>query len=184
MAEVHYSFFKGEAGTILCGSNTDSVDHLLALLSKTMGKIDQSIAHFEDALKFCNRVGMRPELAWASYNYADVLFNRNAPGDATKAESLSIAQELDMKPLIERVEELRLKVKTQSSPKSKYPDGLTEREVDVIRLLAVGKSNREIADELFISSRTVGYHIGKILNKTNTANRTEASSYAAHHNLI
>lgn len=59
-----------------------------------------------------------------------------------------------------------------------YPDGLTEREVEVLRLVARGRSNREIAEELFITANTVANHMKNILSKTSTANRTEAASYA------
>lgn len=65
-----------------------------------------------------------------------------------------------------------------------YPGGLTEREVEVIRLVYKGKSNREIADELFISLSTVSSHVTNILSKTDTANRTEAAMYASQHGLV
>jgi len=56
--------------------------------------------------------------------------------------------------------------------------------VEVIRLVALGKTDREIAEELFISFRTVGNHVRSILNKTGAANRTEAASYANQHGLV
>jgi len=49
--------------------------------------------------------------------------------------------------------------------------------------VARGKSNREIAAELCISTNTVDRHISNILNKTGTVNRAEAAAYAAHHGL-
>jgi NarL family two-component system response regulator LiaR len=58
---------------------------------------------------------------------------------------------------------------------------LTQREVEALRLIARGKSNREIAEELFISLRTVANHVANILNKTNTANRAGAAAYASHY---
>ena len=64
-----------------------------------------------------------------------------------------------------------------------YPDGLTDREVDVLRLLAAGKSNQQIAGELFITPNTVANHVKNILSKTQTANRTEAAAYALSHGL-
>ncbi len=64
-----------------------------------------------------------------------------------------------------------------------YPDGLTQREVEVLRLIAAGKTNRQIAEELIISSRTVGNHVSSILNKTNAADRAEAAAYASRHGV-
>ena len=56
--------------------------------------------------------------------------------------------------------------------------------MEVLRLIAVGKTDREIAEELFISFRTVGNHVRNILNKTNTINRTEAATLAATQGLL
>jgi HD-GYP domain-containing protein (c-di-GMP phosphodiesterase class II) len=64
------------------------------------------------------------------------------------------------------------------------PDGLTSREVEVLRLLAQGLSNREIAARLVISARTASHHVEHIYAKTGTANRARASLYAARHGLI
>jgi DNA-binding CsgD family transcriptional regulator len=65
-----------------------------------------------------------------------------------------------------------------------YPDGLSEREVDVLRLLAQGKGNQQIADELVISLNTVRRHVSNILDKTGLSNRTEAGVYAHRNNLV
>jgi DNA-binding CsgD family transcriptional regulator len=64
------------------------------------------------------------------------------------------------------------------------PDGLSAREVEVLRLLAAGKSNREIAARLVISPNTVTRHVSHILSKTNSANRAEAATYAVRHGLL
>ena len=61
---------------------------------------------------------------------------------------------------------------------------LTEREMEVLRLLAQGDSNKEIAAALFISERTVKYHVSSILGKLNADNRTEAVTIAAQHGLV
>jgi two-component system, NarL family, response regulator LiaR len=55
---------------------------------------------------------------------------------------------------------------------------LSERELEVLRCVAQGRTNGEIADELCISERTVGNHIGSILGKLHLANRTQAALYA------
>ena len=66
---------------------------------------------------------------------------------------------------------------------SPYQDGLTEREVEVLRLIVAGKTDQEIADVLVISRRTVNNHVRSIFNKTAVANRAEAAAYAARNGL-
>ena len=53
-----------------------------------------------------------------------------------------------------------------------------------MRLIAVGKSNRDIAEALFVSPNTVANHVRSILTRTGTANRTEAAAYARRHDLL
>jgi DNA-binding CsgD family transcriptional regulator len=65
-----------------------------------------------------------------------------------------------------------------------YPCGLSQREVEVLHLIVAGKSNRKIADTLCISTNTVANHVRNILTKTNTANRTEAATFAMHEGLL
>lgn len=60
---------------------------------------------------------------------------------------------------------------------------LTEREVEVLKLLARGLTNQEIATHLVLSERTVGNHIGNILGKLHLANRTQAALYALRKGL-
>jgi DNA-binding CsgD family transcriptional regulator len=64
------------------------------------------------------------------------------------------------------------------------PDGLSEREAEVLRLVAAGKSNAQIADDLVISVNTVQRHVGSILSKTGLANRTQAASYAHRAGIV
>ena len=64
------------------------------------------------------------------------------------------------------------------------PDELSWREVDILRLVAVGLSNREIGERLNISGHTVANHVGSIVRKTGAANRTEAAGYAHRHALV
>ena len=186
-AKQHYAFLLGQKGTMIL--TVISVDRLLGLLSQTMGNTDRAVNHFEDALAFCRKAGYRPELAWTCHDYAETLLQRRASGDPSKAaslveESLSISTELGMRPLMERVTSLQERAASRPVIAPAYPDGLSQREVEVLRLVALGKTDREIAEELFVSARTVGYHVGNILNKTNSGNRTEAATYATQHGLV
>ncbi|MFS0723528.1 response regulator [Paenibacillus sp. 1P07SE] len=62
-------------------------------------------------------------------------------------------------------------------------EDLTEREMDVLMRLAEGKSNQDIADELFIGIKTVKYHITNIFSKLDVDDRTQAAIYAHKHDL-
>ena len=64
------------------------------------------------------------------------------------------------------------------------PAGLTEREVEVLRLVATGKTNPQIATTLFISEKTVGRHLSNIFTKINVSTRTAAAAFAHEHHLI
>jgi len=64
------------------------------------------------------------------------------------------------------------------------PADLTGREIEVLQLVARGLSNKEIAERLVISRKTVGHHVEHIYAKTGTANRALASLFAANHGLI
>jgi NarL family two-component system response regulator LiaR len=63
-------------------------------------------------------------------------------------------------------------------------DPLTEREVDVLRLIAQGKSNKEIAEQLVVAEMTVRKHVSNILSKLHLASRTQAALYALREGIV
>lgn len=63
-------------------------------------------------------------------------------------------------------------------------DGLTEREMEILLLIASGNQNQDIADELFIALKTVKTHVSNILGKLQVSDRTQAVIYAFKHGLI
>ena len=65
-----------------------------------------------------------------------------------------------------------------------YPAGLSAREAEVLRLVATGLTNAEVAKELFISPRTVNWHLGSIYRKLGFSSRTEATRFAVEHGLF
>ncbi|HEU4324058.1 MAG TPA: response regulator transcription factor [Roseiflexaceae bacterium] len=83
--------------------------------------------------------------------------------------------------LIQPVVAARLLQQAAAPP---LPEPLTERELEVLRLLAQGRQNKEIADSLTISERTVKFHVSGILAKLDAGNRTEAVARAAQLGLI
>ncbi len=65
-----------------------------------------------------------------------------------------------------------------------YPAGLTTREVEVLRLVAQGMTNEQVADQLVISPRTVNTHLTSIYGKIGTSTRSAATRYAMEHHLL
>jgi NarL family two-component system response regulator LiaR len=70
-----------------------------------------------------------------------------------------------------------------TKPKATGLEELTEREVEVLRLIAAGKSNREIAEEMVISDKTVKTHVSNLLSKLHLEDRTQAAIFALKHGL-
>ncbi len=73
---------------------------------------------------------------------------------------------------------------TRVVERTTYPNNLTEREVEILRLLARGLSNKEIGAQLHISPRTAGNHIAHIYEKTGVSTRAAAALFAVQHRLI
>ena len=73
---------------------------------------------------------------------------------------------------------------SQQANRSTETDGLTPRELEVLYLLAQGKSNKQIAAELVITERTTKFHVSSILSKLEATNRTEAMKIAMQRGLV
>ena len=86
--------------------------------------------------------------------------------------------------LAEPIGQLRVLRAVEAVAPSARPAGLSEREVDVLRLVAAGLSNREIGARLHISANTAANHVRSIFMKIGAANRTQAAMYAAQHDLF
>ena len=71
-----------------------------------------------------------------------------------------------------------------AAPRTHRPAGLTEREVEVLCLVAAGQSNKEIAARLHLSAKTVSRHLTNIFNKTDVTSRAAATAFAFEHHLI
>ena len=65
-----------------------------------------------------------------------------------------------------------------------WPAGLTSREVEVLRLVACGHSNKEIAEQLVITPKTAGNHVEHIFTKIGVSNRARAALFAMQHGLM
>jgi class 3 adenylate cyclase/DNA-binding NarL/FixJ family response regulator len=172
------------AGYLVCHG---SADRHLGMLSATMANWPAAESHFELALEANRRGGARVALALTQHDFAVMLLARRAPGDRERANTLlrdclECARELGMRGLEKRAEALLMQ-QPGTTARSGADDDLTAREAEVLRLLAIGRSNADIALVLSISLNTVATHVRNILAKTGCANRTEAAAYAMRHGL-
>ena len=156
-----------------------AADRYLGVLAATIGDHARAIMHFERAAVRNREMGARTWLAHTLYSHGRTLSQRGAPDDERKAarllaEAATLAESIGMPTLLARAHALGARV-VGGQP---LPDDLSEREVEILRLVAAGQSNREIGQELFISGHTVANHVRNILRKTGSANRTEAAGYA------
>ena len=131
-------------------------------------------------------------VAYSRWREAEALLGagERAAAQTALAEAHGIAGRLGARPLRAAVEALaarsRLDLTTDESPTPPAagpavadPFGLTRRERDVLPLLVQGRTNRQIADALFISENTAGVHVSNILGKLGVSTRTEAAGIAA-----
>lgn len=185
-ATILYRYLLPYAGrNIVSGAHAvcyGSADRFLGMLAVTLNRGDTAERHFQTALAMDERTGGWPWLAHDRYQFARLLAQRkqHAPARAMVEAALLTAREFGMEALARRCEALRETL----SIRPVYPAGLSRREVQVLQLLAAGRSNREVAERLFLSPNTVANHVRHILAKTNTANRTEAAAYAIGHGLV
>ena len=181
-AKRHYAALLPELGDRLA-----LYSRLLGLLAFTADELETSIEHFKEAYTFNRNAGYRPNLAWTCCDFADALLARGTDEDNKRAgvyleEGRALAAKLGMEPLRQRITD-RLARFSPTALRA-YPDGLTEREVDVLKLIARGLTNQEISGELSISTRTVTTHVRNVYEKIGVTNRVAASAYAADNGLV
>ncbi|TFV63864.1 UNVERIFIED_ORG: hypothetical protein E4P37_13830 [Bacillus sp. AZ43] len=103
---------------------------------------------------------------------------------AAASVARAMAERLGAVPLVGEIDALLARARLASAPAPRPPAeerpyGLTERELEVLELLGTGATNRQIARRLFISERTVGVHVSRVLHKLQVSNRGQAAALAA-----
>lgn len=158
---------------------------LLGMLATTLQRWDVAQRQFEFAIDFDQHTGGRPWLAHSRHDYAAMLLRRGGSGDRERALVLLEAALADARQLgMARLEQTVLSAQADAAAAPLPVAGLSPREVQVLQLVAAGKTNQEIATILFRSQNTVANHVRNILGKTQAANRTEASAFAVRHQLL
>ncbi len=191
-AAVLYDLLSPHRGcNLLTGSNlacSGAADRHLGMLAATMQRWDQAERHFLDAAQMNTRQEAWTWVAHTQHRHAAMLIARGRPEDRQRAAdlvrtALDASIKLGMNALAERLTQLHAKLDTPSE-RAANPAGLSDREVEVLRLVTIGRSNKEIGKALFLSENTVANHVRNILAKTETANRTEAAGFARREGLL
>ena len=154
-----------------------SADRYLGMVAATLGDEESAAAHFDEALALERRAGATTWLAHTLLEYGRLL--PGARGRGMLAEAAGLAARAGLPAVARDVAALG-----EQPAASVLPDGLSPREVEILRLVALGRSNREIGDALVISAHTAANHVRSILRKTGCQNRTEAATYAHRHSLV
>ncbi len=159
-----------------------AADRYLGMLAATLKEPARAEEHFERAMDLNRRMGASTWLAHSAYEYGRFLLGRGAASreraEALLGEATALAEQIGMEGLLGKIRGLGA-----SAPAVDLPGSLSPREVQILALVAEGLSNREIGGRLSISEHTAANHIRSILRKTESANRTEATSYAHRHGL-
>jgi ATP/maltotriose-dependent transcriptional regulator MalT len=140
----------------------------LGLACRALGDEEGAALEFDAARAAFTSLGARPELA---------RLERLDPPDGSGRERRQGQRSL---------ERLRQRVAADAARSSgpDQPGGLTDREVEVLRLVATGRSNRAIAEDLTISEHTVARHVQNIFAKLGVGSRTAAAAFAYEHDLL
>ena len=165
-------------------------DRVLGLLATELGDWETAVMHLTAAQATAQREGLRPELARTLLGRANAELARGGQGGPRLAEdllnqALALFEELGMSHSVHQVlRRLRtLSSQTGSPTRPALPAHLTQREAEVLKLVVQGKSNRQIAQALGLSEKTVTNYLTHIFNKTTCENRAAATAFAIRHGL-
>ncbi|GHO42126.1 helix-turn-helix transcriptional regulator [Ktedonospora formicarum] len=155
------------------------IDRLLGSLAILLKDFTVAQDHLKAAEAVARRFAFNVELAWTLEACGNLAFARDGSKNSEAGRSqLKEAMELFTQ-LGDQIQAQRLHNQLRRSPFN-----LSKREGEVLRLVATGKSNRQIGEMLVISERTVINHIVNIFNKMGVSNRAGATAFAIRHKLI
>jgi len=171
-------------------SDARGLDHMRGALALKLGRVDEAEAWYRTGLEWAERERCPVEAGRCLHGLADVAARRRRKGEALRLldEASVLFAAHGAKLYLDRAIAARDALMA-SAPgpirrlPAAHPVGLTEREVEVLRLIAQGKSNREIGAELVLSLRTVERHIVNIYSKLDIHSKAQATAYAFTHHL-
>lgn len=166
------------------------IDRLLGEIETLLCVWSQAQTHLSEALASARREDLVPEVAWTLVAQGKLVLAHGGRGSVAEArrlfeQALALFQQVEMSGETQALQASlkRLPKKVPTRPTRSLPAGLSLREAEVLRLIVAGKSNRQIAEALVLSEKTVANHVLHIFNKTGAENRTAAAAFALRHGL-
>jgi len=159
---------------------------LLGELGGAGGRYDDAASHLDNALQLADACTAPYERALTLLAVAELRLAERSDTTVPTVleEARGICSDLGAAPALARTDALAAQTSGRRQVVTPgYPAGLTRREAEVLGLLAAGRSNKEIAAELFLSERTVERHITNVYRKIGTHRRTEAMAFALRQGL-
>lgn len=157
-----------------------SVDRIRGKVAAALGRYYEAFHHFDSAIADLTRAGARWELAMAHLDYADARRQRAKRGDASRAAALEMRA-------LALLQAMGAPAPARAAVVERHTErqfGLSVRELEVLKLIASGRRNEEIAADLMVSKRTVHGHVSNILQKMNVQSRTQAVVEAVSAGLL
>lgn len=160
---------------------------LLGELECAVGHAAEAAAHLAAARALADACAAPYESALTLLSQAELhqMKGEIAAAHAAIAEARTICEPLNAMRALARADSLAASLGdgaiAKRSPTPKHPDGLTHREQDILRMIAAGWSNREIAENLFVSIRTVERHITNLYRKIDANGKADATAYFFRH---
>lgn len=192
MAEHQVSLLADGAGRgVVIGNPAVLIERVRGQLAATLGESDEAETRLNTAVQLATELEAPAEEALAhlalaaEFERRDVRAHRSVIEDHLE-RSVRLSSAHGLEPVLARAVRAaqRLGAVPAAEPAAaEYPDGLTERQVEVLRLLTQGLTNVQMAERLVLAPSTVQRHIANIYVKINVSNQAQAAAYAVRHGL-
>jgi DNA-binding NarL/FixJ family response regulator len=154
----------------------------LSIFQAAWSEAHAALSWAEEAAR---KLGLPLELTFTQLAKAQLALAQGGRGAVAQARNLFEQALVQFQKLRMSEQALAMQARLEQLPERSssrtarsYPAGLSSREVEVLRLVAKGKSNRQIAEQLVLSEKTVANHLARIFARTGTDNRAAAAAFA------
>ncbi|MBD3298074.1 MAG: hypothetical protein GF341_05410, partial [candidate division Zixibacteria bacterium] len=181
-------------------ASTSSSQEVVAAVAHALGEAamrnndyNEAARHFEQSAILLEKLGLPLEVAKSQLRCGIALHRAGHTQRSidTLSQAYRIARNLGARPLASQIaDELGQRgapveeERSADTPDRSRRAGLTRRQLDIVRLLAKGLTNKEVAEKLFLSTRTVDMHVANLLNRLDVRSRTEAVHKAGELGLL